>query len=112
MPDVDIDFHNRDGVLSLFKHTAATIVKEDTHEKHKTGIYFHDIPINPTNGNSSLDYKKAEQRLENFLNNTGTLIIASHSPTLLEQFCERGIVFSKGTIVYDGKLKDALNFYA
>ena len=62
MPDVDIDFHNRDGVLSLFKHTAATIVKEDIHEKHKTGIYFHDIPINPTNGNSSLDYKKAEQR--------------------------------------------------
>ena len=64
-------------------------------------------------GTGDIDfYKKAEQRLENFLKNTGTLIIASHSPTLLEQFCDRGIVFSKGTIVYDGKLKDALNFYA
>ncbi len=56
-------------------------------------------------------YEKAEKRLESFLKNTGTLIIASHSPTLLEQFCERGIVFSKGTIAYDGNLKDALNFY-
>ena len=62
MPDVDIDFYDRDGVLSLFKHTPATIVKDEMHEKHKTGIYFHDIPVNPSTRHSSLDYKKADER--------------------------------------------------
>ena len=62
MPDVDIDFHDRDGILQLFKHTPATIVKDNNHEKHKTGIYFHNIPINPNTQQSSLDYKKAEER--------------------------------------------------
>ena len=62
MPDVDIDFYDRQGVLDLFKHTPATIVKNDTHERHKTGIYFHDIPVNPNTKGSSIDYKKAEGR--------------------------------------------------
>ena len=62
MPDVDIDFHDREGVLQLFKHTPATMVKDQIHEKHKTGVYFHDIPVNPISKHASLDYKKAEQR--------------------------------------------------
>ena len=62
MPDVDIDFYDREGVLQLFKHTPATIVKKDMHEKHKTGIYFHDVPVNPITKHSSLDYKQAEDR--------------------------------------------------
>ena len=33
MPDVDIDFFDRDGVLKLFKHTPATIIKNDKVEK-------------------------------------------------------------------------------
>ena len=28
MPDVDIDFFDRDGVLKLFKHTPATMIKD------------------------------------------------------------------------------------
>jgi hypothetical protein len=62
MPDVDIDFFDRDGVLKLFKHTPATIEKEDKSEKHKTGVYFHAIPENPVTGHASIDYKKAEDR--------------------------------------------------
>ena len=62
MPDVDIDFFDRDGVLKLFKHTPATIIKEDKTEKHKTGVYFHAVPEHPVTGHSSLDYKKAEER--------------------------------------------------
>ena len=62
MPDVDIDFFDRDGVLKLFKHTPATIIKDDKVEKHKTGVYFHSVPENPVTGHSSLDYKKAEDR--------------------------------------------------
>ena len=62
MPDVDIDFFDRDKCLELFKHTPATIIKNHTHEKHKTGVYFHNIPKNPLSGYSSLDYKTAEDR--------------------------------------------------
>jgi len=62
MPDVDIDFYDRDGVLKLFKHTPATIIKDDKIEKHKTGVYFHVVPENPVTGHSTLDYKKAEDR--------------------------------------------------
>ena len=62
MPDVDIDFFDRDGVLKLFKHTPATIIKEDKTEKHKTGVYFHAVPEHPVTGHCSLDYKKAEDR--------------------------------------------------
>ncbi len=62
MPDVDIDFFDRDGVLKLFKHTPATIIKDDKVEKHKTGVYFHAVPEHPVTGHSTLDYKKAEDR--------------------------------------------------
>jgi DNA polymerase III alpha subunit len=62
MPDVDIDFFDRDRALKLFKHTPASIIKDDTIEKHKTGVYFHNIPTDPVSGYSSLDYKRAEER--------------------------------------------------
>ena len=62
MPDVDIDFFDRDGVLKLFKHTPASIIKDGKTEKHKTGVYFHAVPEHPVTENSSLDYKKAEDR--------------------------------------------------
>ena len=62
MPDVDIDFFDRDGTLKLFKHTPASIIKEDKIEKHKTGVYFHAVPTHPITGHSTLDYKKAEDR--------------------------------------------------
>ena len=62
MPDVDIDFFDREQALKLFKHTPASIIKEDTIEKHKTGVYFHNIPTDPVSGYSSIDYKRAEDR--------------------------------------------------
>ena len=62
MPDVDIDFFDRDGTLKLFKHAPASIIKDDKIEKHKTGVYFHAVPTHPVTGHSTLDYKKAEER--------------------------------------------------
>ena len=56
-------------------------------------------------------YEKAETKMNNFLDETGTLIFASHSEALLKRFCTRGLVFEKGTIVFDGLLDDALNYY-
>ena len=61
MPDVDIDFFDRDGTLKLFKHAPASIIKDDKIEKHKTGVYFHAVPTHPVTGHSTLDYKKAEE---------------------------------------------------
>jgi len=62
MPDVDIDFFDRDGTLKLFKHAPASIIKDGKIEKHKTGVYFHAVPTHPITGHSTLDYKKAEDR--------------------------------------------------
>ena len=62
MPDVDIDFYDREKALKLFKHTPASIIKENKIEKHKTGVYFHSIPTDPVTKYSSIDYKKAEDR--------------------------------------------------
>ena len=62
MPDVDIDFYDRDNTLKLFKHTPASMIRDGKIEKHKTGIYFHAVPEHPVTGNASLDYKNAEDR--------------------------------------------------
>ena len=34
MPDVDIDFYDRDNTLKLFKHAPASIIRNDKIEKH------------------------------------------------------------------------------
>jgi len=62
MPDVDIDFFDRDNTLKLFKHSPASIIRNDKMEKHKTGVYFHATPVHPVSGISTLDYKEAEER--------------------------------------------------
>jgi hypothetical protein len=62
MPDIDIDFFDRDQALKLFEHTPASIIKDGVSEKHKTGVYFHSAPKDPITGHCSLDYKTAESR--------------------------------------------------
>ena len=56
-------------------------------------------------------YKKAQKRLNEYLTSSGMLILSSHSSALLRRFCERGLVFSGGSIIFDGDLEDALKFY-
>ena len=56
-------------------------------------------------------YKKAQKRLNKYLTSNGMLILSSHDNSLLERFCKRGLVFSSGKIIFDGKLKEALSFY-
>ncbi len=53
----------------------------------------------------------ARKRLDLFLSKTGTLFFASHSDSLLENFCKRGLVFNNGKIIYDDSLEKALDFY-
>ena len=61
-------------------------------------------------GDSSF-YDQAQQRLHDFLATTGTLLLASHSDDLLRRFCQRGLVFEQGQIVFDGPLDAALAHY-
>jgi len=56
-------------------------------------------------------FKHARRRMNNFLHSAGTLLFASHSEELMNKFCQRGLVFSQGSIVYDGLLLDALKYY-
>ena len=59
MPDIDIDFADRTVVLEKFKHIVA---KLETGKKHNTGIYFTEIPHNPVDNLSTLNYDEAENR--------------------------------------------------
>ena len=61
-------------------------------------------------GDSSF-YERAQQRMNEFLSTTGTLFLASHSSELLRRFCQRGLVFQEGKIVFDGSLEAALAHY-
>ena len=63
MPDIDIDFADRNKILDIVKHIPAAI-KEDngTFKKHNTGVYCTPIPYNPLTGLASIDYKEAEDR--------------------------------------------------
>ena len=58
--DIDIDFGDRDKILSLLNHTPASIIRDDKLSKHNTGVYFTDIPVDPFTGQSSIDYQAAE----------------------------------------------------
>ena len=59
MTDIDIDLKNRDDVLTKLKHIPASIIT-NTVKKHNTGVYFHDIPHDPSTNLSTINYKEAE----------------------------------------------------
>lgn len=62
MPDIDLDFPDRNKALAVIKHVPAVIADHNVFKKHNTGVYCHNIPINPLTGNSSIDYKEADER--------------------------------------------------
>jgi DNA polymerase III alpha subunit len=59
MPDIDIDFADRDVVLSKLQHRVA---KLDSEKKHNTGVYVTEIPHNPVDNLSTIEHKTAEER--------------------------------------------------
>jgi hypothetical protein len=59
MPDIDIDFADRDSVLSVINHRTAALPNG---KKHNTGIYVTEIPFDPLTNIASIDYKTAEER--------------------------------------------------
>ena len=62
MPDIDIDFTDRDSALKLFKHVGASRVENIRLVKHNTGVYLHEVPVNALTGLCAVPYDAAEQR--------------------------------------------------
>jgi DNA polymerase III alpha subunit len=62
MPDIDIDFIDRDHALTLFKHIKASRVDNNKLTKHNTGVYFHDVPVNALSNICSIPYDLAEEK--------------------------------------------------
>lgn len=60
--DIDIDFGDRDKVLSLIQHTPAAMRNINPIRKHATGVYVTDIPYDPVYDMASIDYVEAEKR--------------------------------------------------
>jgi DNA polymerase III alpha subunit len=60
MPDIDIDFVDRDKVLELFKHVRASRIDNNKLTKHNTGIYLHDVPVNAETNLCAIPYDVAE----------------------------------------------------
>lgn len=55
--------------------------------------------------------KKAEQRLQEVVSSSKILVIASHSRSLLERTCTRGIFLEKGEVAFDGDIREATELY-
>jgi len=60
MPDIDIDFVDRDQALTLFKHIPASRKDNGKLVKHNTGVYLHPVPVDPVTGLCSIPYEQAE----------------------------------------------------
>ena len=62
MPDIDIDFLDRDAALKLFKYTAASRNDNGKLVKHNTGVYMHEVPVDAVSGLCSVPYEQAEEQ--------------------------------------------------
>jgi len=62
MPDIDIDFLDRDQALKLFKHTVASRDDNGKLVKHNTGVYLHEVPVDAVTNLCAVPYDQAEER--------------------------------------------------
>jgi len=60
--DIDIDFSDREEILSKIPHVAAARIERGELKKHNTGIYLQKIPVNPITNIATIDYETAEKR--------------------------------------------------
>ncbi len=62
MPDIDIDFLDREQALGLFKHIRASRIDDGELVKHNTGVYLHRVPLNAVENLCSVPYEQAEEQ--------------------------------------------------
>lgn len=54
--------------------------------------------------------KKSDKRIKKMMNKAASLVLASHSASILKTHCSRGIIFEKGRIIFDGSINEAINY--
>ena len=59
--DIDIDLADRDQLLQLIQATPARQHHQGQVRRHNSGVYVTDIPYDPVNACSAIDYEQAEQ---------------------------------------------------
>lgn len=60
--DIDIDFGDREKILSVIEHTPAAMRKVSPMRKHATGVHVTQVPYDPVYDMASIDYAEAENR--------------------------------------------------
>jgi DNA polymerase III alpha subunit len=60
MPDIDIDFVDREKALGLFKHIRASRLDDGKLVKHNTGVYMHPVPLDAKTNLCAVPYNEAE----------------------------------------------------
>lgn len=60
--DIDIDLADRDQLLKLIQAIPARQLHQGQVRRHNSGVYVTDIPYDPINECSAIDYESAEQR--------------------------------------------------
>jgi hypothetical protein len=62
MPDIDIDFLDREQAIKLFDCVGASRLENNKLVKHNTGVYLHEVPVDPISGLCSVPYDQAEDK--------------------------------------------------
>lgn len=60
--DIDLDFGNRNDILSVIPHVHASMRNVDPIRRHNSGVHVTEIPYNPVDDMCALDYSEAESR--------------------------------------------------
>jgi hypothetical protein len=58
--DIDIDTSDRNQLLAHVPHVRAMVNRQGDLIPHNTGVYFHEVPVNPFNSHCSVTYTQAE----------------------------------------------------
>jgi hypothetical protein len=61
MPDIDIDFIDREQALALFDVAPASRIDNGQLVKHNTGVYLHEVPVDAITGLCQIPYDRAEE---------------------------------------------------
>ncbi len=60
--DIDIDFADRNQILSLIQHVPARLLHQGQPRPHNSGVYVTEIPRDPVLGCAAIDHEIAAQR--------------------------------------------------
>ncbi|MHA1598488.1 MAG: sugar ABC transporter ATP-binding protein, partial [Alphaproteobacteria bacterium] len=75
--------------------------------------YYHEILImdEMIGAGDAAFIEQAEKRLAKYVDNSGILVVATHSADTMLKWCNKGMLLSKGELVAFGPAQDILDQY-